>query len=94
MTVKINLEKYGITGTTEIVHNPSYDLLFNEETKPELEGFEKGQLTELDTMNVMTGVFTGRSPKDKFVVKSFMALYFNDSASIPFVAALVLSSPS
>ena len=66
---EINLSKYGITGTTEIVHNPSYDELFNEETKPELEGFEKGQESELGAVNVMTGIYTGRSPKDKFIVE-------------------------
>ena len=55
----INLEKYGITGTTEIVYNPSYEVLFEEETKPELEGYEVGQVTELDTVNVMTGIYTG-----------------------------------
>ena len=65
---KIDLSKYGITGTTEIVHNPSYEVLFKEETKPELEGFEKGQVSELGAVNVMTGVYTGRSPKDKFIV--------------------------
>ena len=65
---KIDLSKYGITGTTEIVHNPSYEMLFEEETKPELEGFEKGQVTELGAVNVMTGIYTGRSPKDKFIV--------------------------
>ena len=65
---EINLSKYGITGTTEIVYNPSYELLFEEETKPELEGFEKGQVSELGAVNVMTGVYTGRSPKDKFIV--------------------------
>ncbi len=64
----LDLSKYGITGVTEIVHNPSYDQLFNEETKPSLEGFEKGQVTELGAVNVMTGVYTGRSPKDKFFV--------------------------
>ncbi|MDO4940110.1 MAG: phosphoenolpyruvate carboxykinase (ATP) [Erysipelotrichaceae bacterium] len=64
----INLEKYGITGTKEIVYNPSYDLLFQEETKPELEGYEKGTVTELGTVNVMTGIYTGRSPKDKYIV--------------------------
>ena len=64
----INLEKYGITGVTEIVHNPSYELLYNEEIKPELEGYEKGQVTELGTVNVMTGIYTGRSPKDKYIV--------------------------
>ena len=65
---KIDLSKYGITGTTEIVHNPSYDMLFDEETKAGLEGFEKGQVSELGAVNVMTGVYTGRSPKDKFIV--------------------------
>ena len=52
---EINLSKYGISGATEIVHNPSYDLLFEEETKPELEGYEKGQVSELGAVNVMTG---------------------------------------
>ena len=65
---EMNLSKYGITGTTEIVHNPSYELLFEEETKPGLEGFEKGQVSELGAVNVMTGEYTGRSPKDKFIV--------------------------
>ena len=66
----IDLSKYGITDVKEIVHNPSYEVLFAEETKPELEGYEKGQNTELDTVNVMTGIYTGRSPKDKFFVKN------------------------
>ena len=65
----LDLTKYGITGTVEIVHNPSYDVLFAEETKAGLEGFEKGQETELGAVNVMTGIYTGRSPKDKFLVK-------------------------
>ena len=65
---EINLSKYGITGTTEIVHNPSFEMLFEEETKPELEGYEKGQVSELGAVNVMTGIYTGRSPKDKFIV--------------------------
>ena len=65
---KIDLSKYGITGVTEIVHNPSYEQLFEEETKPGLQGFEKGQLTDMGAVNVMTGVYTGRSPKDKFFV--------------------------
>lgn len=65
---KLDLTKYGITGTTEIVHNPSYEQLFAEETRPDLEGFEKGQVTELGAVNVMTGVYTGRSPKDKFFI--------------------------
>ena len=66
---EINLSKYGITGTTEIVYNPSYETLFEEETKPELEGYEKGQESELGAVNVMTGIYTGRSPKDKFIVE-------------------------
>ena len=65
----LDLTKYGITGTVEIVHNPSYDVLFAEETRAGLEGFEKGQVTELGAVNVMTGIYTGRSPKDKFLVK-------------------------
>ena len=68
MAKEINLSQYGITGTTEIVHNPSYEVLFEEETKAGLEGYEVGTNTELDTVNVMTGVFTGRSPKDKYIV--------------------------
>ena len=64
----LDLTKYGITGVTEILHNPSYEVLFDEENKPGLEGFDKGQLTELDAMNVMTGIYTGRSPKDKYIV--------------------------
>ena len=65
---ELNLSKYGISGTTEIVHNPSYEMLFAEETKPGLEGFEKGQVSELGAVNVMTGIYTGRSPKDKYIV--------------------------
>ncbi len=64
----IDLTQYGITGTTELIYNPSYEMLFEEENKPGLEGFEKGQLTELNAMNVMTGIYTGRSPKDKYIV--------------------------
>ena len=64
----VDLTKYGITGTTEIVHNPSYETLFAEETKPELTGYEVGTVTELGAVNVMTGIYTGRSPKDKFIV--------------------------
>ena len=66
----LDLSKYGITDVKEVLHNPSYDVLFAEETKPGLEGFEKGQVTELGAVNVMTGVYTGRSPKDKFFVKN------------------------
>ena len=65
---KVDLTKYGITGVTEILHNPSYETLFEEEMKPGLEGFDVGTMTELDAVNVMTGIYTGRSPKDKFIV--------------------------
>ena len=61
---EINLTQYGITGTTEIVHNPSYELLYEEETKADLTGYEKGQESERGAVNVKTGVYTGRSPKD------------------------------
>ena len=64
----LDLTKYGITGTTEIIYNPSYEQLFKDEMDPSLEGFDKGQLTELGAVNVMTGIYTGRSPKDKFIV--------------------------
>lgn len=66
---KIDLSKYGITGSTVIAHNPSYEELFKEETKAGLEGFDKGVNTELNAVNVMTGIYTGRSPKDKYIVK-------------------------
>ena len=65
---KEDLLKYGISGVTEVVYNPSYEVLFEEETKESLTGFDKGQNTELGAVNVMTGVYTGRSPKDKFIV--------------------------
>ena len=65
---QIDLTKYGIKGTTEVVYNPSYEQLFKDELDPNLEGYEKGQLTELGAVNVMTGIYTGRSPKDKFIV--------------------------
>ena len=64
----IDLTKYGITGNTEVLYNPSYDTLYAEENLPGLEGFEVGTETNLGAMNVMTGVYTGRSPKDKFFV--------------------------
>ena len=65
---KLDLSIYGITGATEIVHNPSYEDLYLAETDPSLTGYEKGQTTELGAVNVMTGIYTGRSPKDKFIV--------------------------
>ena len=63
----ISLEKYGIYNSNEIIYNPSFELLYEEELNPALKGFEKGQLTELGAVNVMTGDFTGRSPKDKYI---------------------------
>ena len=65
---KIDLSKYGITGATEIVYNPSYELLFEEETKSTNEGYEVGKESELGAVDVMTGIYTGRSPKDKYIV--------------------------
>jgi len=67
-SVKADLAKYGITDATEVVYNPTYEELYKEETLKSLEGYEKGTATELDAINVMTGVYTGRSPKDKFIV--------------------------
>ena len=64
----IDLTKYGITGSTVIAHNPSYEELYKAEINPALEGYEKGQETELGAVNVMTGIYTGRSPKDKYIV--------------------------
>ena len=64
----LDLTKYGILGATETIRNPSYEFLFEEEMRPDLTGYDKGQLTELDAVNVMTGIFTGRSPKDKYIV--------------------------
>ena len=65
----IDLSQYGIENVKEVVYNPSYELLFEEETKPELTGFEKGVESELGAVDVKTGIFTGRSPKDKYIVK-------------------------
>ncbi len=69
MNKNLDLSKYGIKDVKEILYNPSYEELFKLETDPKLEGYEKGQLTELDAVNVMTGIFTGRSPKDKYIVE-------------------------
>ena len=68
-TKSISLEKYGIKNTQEIVYNPSFEFLYNEELSSDLAGYEKGQLSELGAVNVMTGEFTGRSPKDKYIVE-------------------------
>lgn len=89
---KSALEKYGISGISEIIYNPSYEQLFEEETKPGLEGFEVGQVTELDAVNVMTGIYTGRSPKDKFFIMDDVSKdtiwwtsdeYANDNKPLP-----------
>ena len=69
MSKTLDLEQYNISGTTEIVHNPSYDVLFSEATREDLEGFEKGVVTDMGAVSVDTGIFTGRSPKDKFFIK-------------------------
>jgi phosphoenolpyruvate carboxykinase (ATP) len=69
ITKSISLEKYGIQNVSEIIYNPSFDLLYDEELDSNLKGFEKGQLSELGAVNVMTGEFTGRSPKDKYIVE-------------------------
>ena len=75
MTDKIrkDLEALGITGVKDIYYNPSYEELFKFEMDPNLTGYEKGQLTELDAINVMTGIYTGRSPKDKYIVMDEMS---------------------
>ena len=64
----IDLSQYGIKNVKEVIYNPSYEQLFQDETDPSLQGFEKGVVTDLGAVNVMTGVYTGRSPKDKFIV--------------------------
>ncbi|MBQ9711609.1 MAG: phosphoenolpyruvate carboxykinase (ATP) [Bacteroidales bacterium] len=65
---KFDLSKYGIKNVKEVLYNPSLEVLYNEETKPGLTGYDKGQVTELGAINVMTGIYTGRSPKDKYIV--------------------------
>ncbi len=65
----LDLSQYGITDVTEIVYNPSYELLFTEETREDLEGYEQGRVTTTGAVAVDTGIFTGRSPKDKYIVR-------------------------
>ena len=69
MTISQDLHAYGITNATEILHNPSYEVLFKETTLNSLTGYEKGVVTECGAVAVNTGEFTGRSPKDKYIVK-------------------------
>ncbi len=64
-----DLKAYGINDVRDIVHNPSYDTLYQEELDPTLEGYERGVLTNLGAIAVDTGIFTGRSPKDKYIVR-------------------------
>mgnify|MGYP001942074793 CR=1 FL=1 len=64
-----DLVTYGITDTIEVVYNPDYDTLFQEETKPDLQGYERGIVTQSGAVAVDTGIFTGRSPKDKYIVR-------------------------
>ena len=66
--IRAALTAYGITGVKDIYYNPSYEQLFKDEMNPALTGYDKGVLTELDAVNVMTGIYTGRSPKDKYIV--------------------------
>ena len=66
--IRVALAEHGITNVRDIYYNPSYEQLFRDEMNPELEGFDKGVLTELNAVNVMTGIYTGRSPKDKYIV--------------------------
>ncbi|PLX14441.1 MAG: phosphoenolpyruvate carboxykinase (ATP), partial [Marinilabiliales bacterium] len=66
--IKEALQSYGIVNPVDVIHNPSYDELYQEELRSDLEGYERGEKTELGAVNVMTGIFTGRSPKDKYIV--------------------------
>ena len=66
---ELDLSRYGIKDVKKIIHNPSYEDLFKDEMNPELKGYEKGILTDLGAVDVFTGVYTGRSPKDKYIVK-------------------------
>ncbi len=65
----LDLTKHGLHNVKEVVRNPSYELLFEEETRADLTGYERGVVTELGAVAVDTGIFTGRSPKDKYIVK-------------------------
>jgi len=66
---KLDLSIYGITDAIEVHHNPTFEELYRAETDSSLKGYEKGKVTELGAVNVMTGIYTGRSPKDKYFVK-------------------------
>ncbi|MDR1170891.1 MAG: phosphoenolpyruvate carboxykinase (ATP) [Bacteroidales bacterium] len=66
---KVDLSRYGISSSIEVVHNPTYEELFQAEIDPENKGFEKGEQTATGAISVKTGIFTGRSPKDRYIVK-------------------------
>ncbi len=66
--VELDLSKYGIINKEDVIYNPSYELLFDMELKEDLDSYEKGELTNLGAVNIKTGIFTGRSPKDKYIV--------------------------
>ena len=81
--IEAALNSYGINNANEIVYNPSYDQLYEDELNPALEGYERGVLSDLGAVNVMTGVFTGRSPKDKYIVlddKTKDTVWWSDQA--------------
>lgn len=82
---KIDLAQYGIKDVKEVIYNPTYEQLFKDETDPSLEGFEKGVVTELGAVNVMTGVYTGRSPKtnSSFSTKTRRTKYGGPPRNIP-----------
>lgn len=67
--INIDLEQYGIKGVEQVYYNLSYEDLFNHEMEPSLNGYERGKLSNLGAVNVDTGIFTGRSPKDKYIVR-------------------------
>ena len=70
------LQKIGIHNVKEIYYNPSYEFLYEQENSSDLVGFEKVQNTEFGAVNVMTGIFTGRSPKDKYILKDENTKHF------------------
>ena len=83
-TIQKALQSYGINNIEEIIHNPSYDYLHKAELDTNLTGYEKGVLTDLGAVNVMTGKFTGRSPRDKYIVKDAISkdtIWWNNEIS-------------
>lgn len=83
-SIVTSLNDLGINDVKEVIYNPSFDELYKDEMSPSLEGFDVGRETELGAVNVMTGIFTGRSPKDKFIVKDDVTkdtLWWNSDAA-------------